>query len=385
MKKKDNVEKIERIGDNIERITLNSQLLDNQIDQVPHDIADKYQYMKYLDNQRKRESFEPKVFVSRDKTIKINLERGTLAARRLAKTLPTPEERNAAYQWILDYEKIVTTSSKLLRSARGQGVSGQIKTSLDEYSGIIFEMYGRFFTTAEILDVLVNKYGIKTSHHELMQFRTRNKETIEGIQREKENDYFDVSLSKKRGRAERLEYLYNTANDEIRKASITSALKATYLREMRGIIETARKEFEKDEIKITIEGKLSIDVAIKEQSKQPYLQRTTMCFVLADVAAKNGLNASYLTQKLLRGWYSKWNGIGQFKPDEAVRYPSEFIYGLDDVEHLYLANQQEERDIMLDRDVVLGDRSDMQNVARTKAQILQAINSKRKMLEIKAD
>ena len=178
----------------------------------------------------------------------------------------------------------------------------------NEYSTEIIEKLGKGWTCVDVhADML--KRGVDLSLVQLREFQYKNREKILELRNARNNDTGDISLSVKKSRLEKLQYLLNEILLDFDKTT-TPMLRTTLSKEARGIIDQARKEVEGEELKLTIDGKIDVEATIAAvmNSNQMLLGLTINQIIISRVAARLRLSSQWMIDRLAHSYYAKYNG-----------------------------------------------------------------------------
>jgi hypothetical protein len=212
------------------------------------------------------------------------------------------------------------------------GVSvGFVKSStylVQENETLMLELFGRFFNPRQVHKKLLDN-NIKVHYDTVLKFFNQNREKIRELRNKAQENIDDLSIGIKRGRLEILDFLLGDLKELYNNQA--PAQKLNYSKEIRGIIEQARKEVEGDELKLTINGRIdvntSIEVAMKNSSM--LLDFTLVQMVMSRVAARTGVPYMRLVTRLANSFYSKFNGFRKNDNlEETPIYPSSFNYDI---------------------------------------------------------
>lgn len=203
----------------------------------------------------------------------------------------------------------------------------------EEFADSIIELYGRDYTSQEIHKIY-EKRNRKMNFADLVKFSQDNKEKIRVIRDKWRQEYTDVPITAKRTRLEKLDYLLGDLL--ILYAETANSNKTNFSKEIRGVLEQARKEVEGDEIKLTVSGRIDVEATINHyMSDTRFLEDLTIHqIVISRVAARLGVSSRYLIDKLANSFYAKFNG---FRKNEdlstKILYPSAVNYDILDLEN----------------------------------------------------
>lgn len=199
----------------------------------------------------------------------------------------------------------------------------------NEYTTEILEKLGKGWTVIDVHADLL-KQGVDLALPQLREFQYKNREKILELRNAWNSDTGDISLSIKKSRLEKLQYLLNEILTDFEKVS-TPMLRTTLSKEARGIIDQARKEVEGDELKLTIDGKIDVEATISAvmNSNQMLLGLTINQIIISRVAARLRLSSQWMIDRLAHSYYSKWNGYRK-NDDLSAKpiYPTSIAYDI---------------------------------------------------------
>lgn len=210
---------------------------------------------------------------------------------------------------------------------------------LEERSEEIIELYGRWHTDAEVHRIAVEQWGYRVTPFVVRRFALKNKEKIAMLRQKYEEDYSDMSIGVKRSRLERLSYLLSD-----RMQIYERHHKLEDSRELRAILDAARKEVEGDVLKLDISGKIDIEATLTMEFQGKVLNRMLINqIILSRVSARLGVSPVMLMNRLVNSYYSKFNGFR--KNDELTAkpiYPSSIPYDFNEIESKYATIEMRE-------------------------------------------
>lgn len=233
----------------------------------------------------------------------------------------------------------------------------------------IIDLFGRYCTEAEVHKIVTQEWGYEISFGRIRQFAVKNREKIIETQRQYEEEYNDISIGSKRSRLGKLNYLL-----QVRQQIFEKGNKIEDSREIRAILQDARKEVEGDTLKIDVSGKIDIEATLSVEYQENVLKgMTVQQLVLSRVAARLGVNPTFLMSRLVNSYYSKFNGFRRNSDLEnsVPLYPSSINYDFDD---LIKKNIKIEEKIEHTKD--LPDIQDVEIVEDVKTKLLKAIKAK---------
>jgi len=224
------------------------------------------------------------------------------------------------------------------------GKSSRKQNVLNLKKANILELFGQFFTTKEVHDIITKKWGYNASYNELKRFRAEN----EALITKKKADYIlkkdEFRLGTDTGRLEELSDLYFTLKQKFEETE-----RIEYSRELRSLIEQVRKEIKGDEVKLTVDGKIDVNASIQANKNVMEVARRLPIhmMVVGLVAAKQNLDPTQIMAQLANSYYSKLNGfngvVELHKPQEIV-HPSTIIKSYDWGEIKKIAKEEDNRE-----------------------------------------
>ncbi len=231
--------------------------------------------------------------------------------------------------------KLMQSKAKVSRRS-----SAEVKTELNDHTSKILELFGQDYSVAEVQKILYNQ-RVNIPYPSLLRFAKRNEEKIRELRNNWREDINDVSISIKRSRLEKLNYLLNDLLQHYEKS--TPLNRISYSKEIRGIIDQARKEVEGEEVKLTVTGRIDIEATINSYINESQLLRdlTIHQIVISRVAARLNIPSGAMIERLASSFYSKFNG---FRPNEdlttKILYPSSVNYDILDLQEKNKALEQ---------------------------------------------
>ena len=291
--------------------------------------------------EQEYESLPKSVETSCGRTITIPSRGFALAVQ----TMSIPEEEKKELNELRSKKSSIMQKIMCLRKkVYGHAKAEKRNKLLDENGTYILELAGRDYTSSEIHRILC-KEGKELEYQEVLTFVKRNEDKIRELRNKFREDYTDLSLTVKRSRLEKLNLILNELMvDFDNTKSVT--VKTSLSREIRSIIDQARKEVEGEEIKLTVSGRIDIEATINQfVNDSKILQGLTIHqLVISRVAARLGLSSQYLIDRLAHGYYSKFNGYRK-NADLSTKpiYPSEVKYDILDLEQKNKRLEQEKK------------------------------------------
>lgn len=256
---------------------------------------------------------------------------------------------------------------------------------LKQHETYILELFGKFYNSRQVHKKLLED-KIVVSYEAIHSFFQQNREKIRELRNKAQENIDDLSIGIKRGRLEILDFLLGDLKELYNKQ--TPSQKISYSKEIRGIVEQARKEVEGDELKLTVNGRIDVTATIETVMRGATLTQdlTIAQMVLSRVAARTGTSYMKLATRLANSFYAKFNG---FRKNDNIAedpiYPSSFNYDIfemrDRVEELYRVEDasysiveevdREEEDLKVDKEKLLQLlQRDIQGLSEEKKKLL---------------
>lgn len=273
---------------------------------VPSDVPDEklIEFQKYAQLKHDREILDDTFTSKNGKTYKLPQQNKKGVLGKLDES-----ERD---EFIEKDTAIRGANGRLATAKRmvwGNLKSVQKKEAWEEYGTYVLELLGKGHTAVEVHKKLLSQ-NIPIDYQGVLDFHTKNREKVTEMRNAFNEAFQDVSISNKRSRLEKLNYLLNELFIDFEKAN-TSILREKLSKEIRGIIEQARKEVEGEELKLTVNGRIDIEATLNiAMTDTKMLQGLTIQqLVISRVASRLGLKSQYLIDRLAYGFYSKFNGF----------------------------------------------------------------------------
>lgn len=218
---------------------------------------------------------------------------------------------------------------KLKAKVYGDMSQRDSRSLFDEYADEILALLGRGYSAGEVHATMLKK-GVAIKYETIMDFHKRNREKVSEMRNAYDSDINDISLSNKRSRLEKLNYLYHEIGEDFER-STTPTLRSNLSRELRGIIEQAKKEVEGENLKLTVEGNIDVNASLTAMvdSNRVLYGLTVNQIVIARVAARLRLPSQYFIDRLAHSYYAKYNGY-RSNDDLATKplYPTSVQYDI---------------------------------------------------------
>lgn len=204
---------------------------------------------------------------------------------------------------------------------------------IENYKTEILELFSRWFSPAQVHKELTKK-GINIRYKDIDVFYKSNKELIREHRNKISEDYDDLPIGVKRSRLEKLNLLLNYFLNEFEKDGSKIKDNIEVSKEMRALLDQARKEVEGDELKLTINGRIDIEQTINVIMKNSVIMQdlTLQMIVMAKVCMRTGIPFLKMVHRMANSFYAKYNGFryADNLNDKPV-YPSSVQYDILDM------------------------------------------------------
>ena len=222
-----------------------------------------------------------------------------------------------------------------------KGMYGQAKVFklLDARKTELIELFGRMFSTNEVLQIVIEDWGMECSKMTLDRFAQTYSEEIREKQEWYKQNYSDVRLGHKRSRLDELTWMYTSAKIKYKdggKSNDTGRL-------LLSVLQQIKSEVEGD---IVISGTIDMNI---EHTMSVHVRHELMksmninSLILSRVALKLGINPVLLINKLQKSYYAKFTTLNGEIPQNTddMPLPSKEPYDF---------KQIEDAQVIIDRD-----------------------------------
>jgi hypothetical protein len=217
-------------------------------------------------------------------------------------------------------------------------------STVKKYSPMILDFLARWFTPIEVHRKMLEQ-GIQIRYKDILKFYRENQEKVRQLRSQTEEGWDDVSIGIKKSRLEKLSYLFNDLSQMYEKQGVQN--KVQLAREMRSILEQARKEVEGEELKLTVNGKIDIEATITNyvQSTKLVQNLTIVQMAASRVAQRLGIPYGKIVDRLANSFYSKHNGFRRtLSLHETPVYPSSVNYDILDLKDVAAEEAEKQKE-----------------------------------------
>jgi hypothetical protein len=328
-------------------------------DRVPPGVKNEeawYQYMKLRNATIMNEDY--RIVKTSDPNTEIDLITPAVTFRKRYKHLPE-EEKNEIERRAKAIKVVLGKLASLKNKAFGIQQKGQYsfsETILDPRVSELIELFGRFYSTEEVHKVVVDDWGYPVSRDLIGRFQKRHIDKIKERQEEFKRDYSDIRLGYKRSRLDELEWLYRTRKEKYEQSHSAADYKL-----LLQTLEAIKKEVEVDVLRIEGDINHKIETTINVHVQQDLFKDMTINdIIVGRVAAKAGLNAAYMIERLHTSYYAKHSGFNpgdKHASEEEISYPSSIVYNWEAIkkkhtEEKRLLDEQKKPTVIEDAQVI---------------------------------
>lgn len=242
-------------------------------------------------------------------------------------------------------------------------------TKLDEYKAQIISLFGKFYTSPQVGEILEKEYGITVVDSALNNFRLRYIDNIIELQEEYKRDYGEIRLTYKKSRLEELNELYFE-----RKMIYNQTKQPGDYKLLLQTIEQIKREVEGDLITINGNIDINIEVSVQAHIHQELLKGLGIReIILARTAGRIGVNPAFLMSRLHNSFYKKFNGFSQIDMSEEISYPSEIIYDFNKISELNRTRVEEQKSLEI---IPIMDAVEVKEAVNLKEKLLELLKTK---------
>lgn len=215
---------------------------------------------------------------------------------------------------------------KSIKKRKLNELTGQVAKRvgiLDIEESRILEWFGKFHSIKEVQDKLKKELFYSVNKTQLDRWYKEHETEIDRLRTvyTLKNKEFRVATDS--GRLETLNDLLIYFDDKFKEDQ-----KIEYSKEIRAILEQARKEVKGNELHLTVDGRIDINASIQANVNiMQTMQRIPVnSLIIGLTAAKQGLNPERIISQLASSYYRDVNGFnGEITGDEEVYLPSKLI------------------------------------------------------------
>lgn len=195
-----------------------------------------------------------------------------------------------------------------------------------EYAEELINYFSECNTVKDVIRIIKMRHSVTLNPLSLKVFYQDNKQTIEKKKLLFLSKKQDFTIATDSGRLSILNELLVTWKEKFDREPSLSVSK-----EIRGVLEQARKEIKGDQLFLTVEGKIDIAATIHAQENVAQtLQRLPInLLIIGMVAAKGGINPVRLIYELSSSYYRDKNGFNLINEGTTTTLPGEYIRNIE--------------------------------------------------------
>ena len=242
-------------------------------------------------------------------------------------SLEDMQKANGARLGYLALDRAYNNAVLALNTA--MGIRSRKPRNIVDYTGTIMELFGKFYTVADVHNVLSKEYRIKVPEDELRKFYVEHRDLITKRRAEYVLNSKEFRIATETGRLEILNRLLVEFEIKNKNAGGSNLEISNMILK---IVEQARKEVKGNELKMTVDGRIDVSATVHAESNVVDVMKhlSINALVIGLTAAKAGLNPAVLIGQLANSWYSQFNGFnGNIMEGKEVRLPSALIRSYD--------------------------------------------------------
>jgi hypothetical protein len=208
---------------------------------------------------------------------------------------------------------------------------------LEPRSEELLDLFGQLRSVDEVHKIIVKEWHLSVGLDTVRAFYSRHLKEIDRLRDQYSNDFGDLSLTKKRGRLDKLSQIfytyYNKWYDDPR---------LDYSRELRAIIDQIKKEVEGEQLTLNVQGQINVDLTIEVNKTIFEAQKRVPVnnMILALVAAKRGIDPTRLMTQLTSSYYNSLTGYGRYEPEKQLVPPTDLTYNWNEIERRHRAGDK---------------------------------------------
>jgi len=298
-----------------------------------------YRWMIMRENKVMKEDY--RIRETSDPYLEVDLLTPTGILKKRIAHLPKEEQEHLIKQsaGIRVVQGKITSLKLKAFGIKQKGHYSMSESILDPRTGELIEYFGRFFNIVEVHKIVVEEWGYPVSKDLISRFRKRNLEQIKERQEEYKRDYSDIRLGYKKSRLEELEWIYKIRKDKYGIGSTVGDEKM-----LLQILKQIKDEVEVDVLRIEGDINHKIETTINIHVQEDLFKSMTINdIIIGRVAAKQGLNAAYLVERLHNSFYNKFSGFGNNErsmKEEDIAYPSSLVYDWKSIEKMHKEDKE---------------------------------------------
>lgn len=198
----------------------------------------------------------------------------------------------------------------------------------------IIDLFGQMYGVNDVIKIVKEECNIYLSNKELLRFYATKKAQIDIVKTKFLKNSQDYRIATEAGRLQILNSILTDLHIRYEK-HLTAGREDKALifeREIRNILEQARKEVKGNELKLTVDGKIDITATLHGTENVSRVMRSLPInsIIIGIVAAKSNLDPGVLIGQLATSYYKDVNGFNKnILGREKIELPGDIIRNCD--------------------------------------------------------
>lgn len=221
-------------------------------------------------------------------------------------------------------------------NAKAKMSDGQSTKMLARKQAEIIELFGRYFSTTEVLEIVVKDWGIPVSRVTLERFLNEHNEIIREKRELFKQSYSDVRLGYKRSRLDELSWIYKKLKNKYIENESREELRL-----MLQTIKQIKEEVEVETLNLNISGNVSVDHMVNIHVKNELnVVNNISLLVINKIANKQQIDPNVLIHRMNTSFYKKYIN-GENVNVDSTKLPSVEEYDFERIKYQQKANDKE--------------------------------------------
>lgn len=245
------------------------------------------------------------------------------------------------------------------------------KNILEIEESKILEWFGKFYTVEDVQQKIKKEFSYTVRIDNLRKWFKDHELEIDRMRADYTLRHKDFRIATDSGRLDTLNGLLLYFEEKF-----TTNGKIEYSREIRAILEQARKEVKGNELHLTVDGKINIEATLQANVNiMQTMQRIPInSLVIAMTAAKQGINPERIMAQLASSYYKNVSGFnGEITGQEDYQLPGKLIKQYDWGELRRLNHDRKDAFDSLNTDVNLINADEKTAAEQRKKDLLQSV------------
>lgn len=245
------------------------------------------------------------------------------------------------------------------------------KSVFELEEGRILEWFGKFYSPEDVQKKLKNDFGYNVRIDNIRKWLKDHELEVDRLRAEYTLRHKNFRIATDSGRLETLNELLMYFDEKFKSTG-----KLEYSKEIRAVLEQARKEVKGNELHLTVDGKINIDATLNANANIMQLaQRIPInSLVIAMTAAKQGINPEKIMAQLASSYYASVSGFnGEITGTEDYQLPGKLIKQYDWGELRRMNKDKRDTFNALDKDINFIEQDQKDVAEQRKRDLLQSV------------